>query len=345
MLSLIHAMSASNPDEEIGPGEDDGDKSQRKRERERQRRTEMAGAFNDLAQLLSELDPDNADTSSTSRRRRRRGSETEDFDVSGDVSGMTRLLLINRATAMLRSMYADNVDLRRRLQMGGEGDDKSVYVMVPTLQPIDDPSRLSQPDTSSPHAQHYQYYTHPSDPSPYGQQAMGTPPRSAGPGSNSPPNQHRPYHPPHPDMAQNHPSASQPPFPYFGQFYPHSYPHTGTRPHQDQHQQQPSPQSTPQDQRQHPSHAPPATSPHQHQQGHHPLNLPPYHPMYPWPSPAPGGMMPPQPPPPYDSRSSLPPPRSPPITTAAHSVQSPYGHPTKPPGSPTSVYKLPRKRD
>ena len=84
----------------------------------------MAVAFKNLAQLLSELDPDNSDASSTSRRRRRRGSENEDFDVSGDVSGMTRLLLINRATAMLRSMHTDIADLRRRLLMGGGGEDK-----------------------------------------------------------------------------------------------------------------------------------------------------------------------------------------------------------------------------
>lgn len=125
MLSLLQAMSATNPDDDLGPGEDEADKSQRKRERERQRRTEMAGAFNDLAQLLSELDPDNVDAqSSAGRRRRRRGSDNDDFDVAGDASGMTRLLLINRATAMLRSLQAENADLRGRLLTGGGGDDK-----------------------------------------------------------------------------------------------------------------------------------------------------------------------------------------------------------------------------
>lgn len=119
-------MSATNPDDDLGPGEDEADKSQRKRERERQRRTEMAGAFNDLAQLLAELDPDNVDAQqSVSRRRRRRGSENnEEFDMAGDSSGMTRLLLINRATAMIRTMHTENTDLRNRLRMGGGGDDK-----------------------------------------------------------------------------------------------------------------------------------------------------------------------------------------------------------------------------
>ena len=123
MLSLLQAMSAANPDDELGPGGEDeeADKSQRKRERERQRRTEMAGAFHDLAQLLSELDPDNVDAQSVGggRRRRRRGSDNEDFDVSGDATGMTRLLLINRATAMLRNMHAENTELRNRLRLGG----------------------------------------------------------------------------------------------------------------------------------------------------------------------------------------------------------------------------------
>ena len=132
MLSLLQAMSATNPDDDLGPGEDEADKSQRKRERERQRRTEMAGAFNDLAQLLSELDPDNVDTPSASRRRRRRGSDNDDFDVSGDASGMTRLLLINRATAILRNLHAENTDLRNRLRAGGggSGEDKVCYEIM-----------------------------------------------------------------------------------------------------------------------------------------------------------------------------------------------------------------------
>ena len=124
MLSLLQAMSANNPDDDLGPGEDEADKSLRKRERERQRRTEMASAFNDLAQLLSELDPDNVDAQSVGRRRKRRGSDNDDFDVAGDSSGMTRLLLINRATAMLKSMHAENTELRNRLRTGGGPDDK-----------------------------------------------------------------------------------------------------------------------------------------------------------------------------------------------------------------------------
>ena len=124
MLSLLQVMSANNPEDEMNPGEDEAGKSQRKRERERQRRTEMAGAFNDLAQLLSELDPDNVDNQSTGRRRRRRGSDSEDFDVTGDAAGMTRLLLINRATAMLRNLHSENGDLKLRLRMGQGNEDK-----------------------------------------------------------------------------------------------------------------------------------------------------------------------------------------------------------------------------
>jgi hypothetical protein len=128
MVLQPRVMSSSNHDDEIGAGEDENDKSLRKRERERQRRTEMAGAFNELAQLLAELDPDNADTQSTGRRRRRRGSDAEEVDVSGDASGTTRLLLISRATSMLRSVNAENTELRHRLQgtAGGRADDGKV---------------------------------------------------------------------------------------------------------------------------------------------------------------------------------------------------------------------------
>jgi hypothetical protein len=117
-------MSSNNFDAGENQDEDEAGKSQRKRERERQRRSEMAGAFNDLAQLLQELDPDNADSMSISRRRKRRGSDGDDFDATGDASGMTRLLLINRATEMLRNLRADNNHLRQRLQMTGGVEDK-----------------------------------------------------------------------------------------------------------------------------------------------------------------------------------------------------------------------------
>lgn len=127
MLLLLDEMSATNPDEDTNQGEDEAGKSQRKRERERQRRTEMAGAFNDLSQLLHELDPDNADSFSGSRRRRRRGSDGDEFDLAADGSGMTRLLLINRATEMLRTLRTENINLRHRLQMAGGADDKVNY--------------------------------------------------------------------------------------------------------------------------------------------------------------------------------------------------------------------------
>lgn len=127
MLSLLQAMSSLNPDEDLNLGEDEANKSLRKRERERQRRTEMASAFNDLSQLLAELDPDNSDSQSTARRRRRRGSDTEqEFDIPGE-SNMTRLLLINRATSLLRNLHAENTDLKQRLRSGAGGDDKVCF--------------------------------------------------------------------------------------------------------------------------------------------------------------------------------------------------------------------------
>ena len=125
MLLFPPTMSATIPDEDIHGAEGEADKSMRKREREKRRRSQMAGAFQDLAQLLSELDPETSDAQSPMRRRRRRGSDTDDFDMSGDGSGMTRLLLINRATSMIRDLHKENVELRHRLGMsGGDGEDK-----------------------------------------------------------------------------------------------------------------------------------------------------------------------------------------------------------------------------
>lgn len=130
MLSLLDAMSSVNPDEELGPGEDDAGKSQRKRERERQRRTEMAVAFNDLADILAKVDPDHSDaaTTTSARRKKRRGSDAnEDLDVSGEGANMTRLLLINRATSLLQSLHAENAELKSRLR-AGEGREDRVRV-------------------------------------------------------------------------------------------------------------------------------------------------------------------------------------------------------------------------
>lgn len=258
MVLQPRVMSSSNHDDEVGAGEDENDKSLRKRERERQRRTEMAGAFNELAQLLAELDPDNADTQSTGRRRRRRGSDTEEVDVTGDSSGTTRLLLISRATSLLRSVNAENTELRHRVQgtAGGRTDDgkvrksdyfglnessgtvcgmpvspdltcislifsfQSVYVMVPTLHPVDDP-RAAHPNAGPP-----QY--------PYYQQRPSGPEQSYGMGASGRPDANTMNLAPH----QQHPQQGGPPqpsYPEHGQYYnPMPVPHHS----QQQHSQQ-----------------------------------------------------------------------------------------------------------
>ena len=128
---------------ETAAGEEPSHKSERKRQRERQRRSALAGAFDELTSLLSQLEPDYAaslpsdplmDSSSASgKRKRRRATGQEDLE---DSSGMTRLDLIGRTVGVLRRLQKENADLKRRLveSASGSGDsDQKVSVQIQIL--------------------------------------------------------------------------------------------------------------------------------------------------------------------------------------------------------------------
>ena len=120
-----------------GDGEDDigGDgpkKSERKRERERQPRFDLANAFDELATLLSEVEPDEPDADSLlnhRRRRRRSGTDSSTADADhAESSGMTRLDLIGRSIEAMRRLNRENKELKRIVEQQREGRDEKVGI-------------------------------------------------------------------------------------------------------------------------------------------------------------------------------------------------------------------------
>jgi hypothetical protein len=91
-------------------GEDEGGpkKSERKRQREKQRRTDLSNAFDELATVLSGIEPDD-----TTAKKRRKKSIGEAADGDGDAAGMTRLDLVVRTIDMLKKLQAEKEDLRQ----------------------------------------------------------------------------------------------------------------------------------------------------------------------------------------------------------------------------------------
>jgi hypothetical protein len=128
-------MSDAPDDGEIPPPGDLEDyepsskKSERKRKREKQRRFDLANAFDELAALLSRIEPEDLDSSSNSRKRKKRNAEESEVDPA-DAAGMTRLDLIGRTIDAIRRLHNENVELRqaldrqRRGRDGGSNDEK-----------------------------------------------------------------------------------------------------------------------------------------------------------------------------------------------------------------------------
>lgn len=100
-----------------GEGEDEGGpkKSERKRQREKQRRTDLSNAFDELAGVLSGIEPEDMNA-----KKRRKKSIGEDGD--GDAAGMTRLDLVVRTIDMLKKLHTDNEDLRRSAPRDKSGE-------------------------------------------------------------------------------------------------------------------------------------------------------------------------------------------------------------------------------
>lgn len=110
---------------------DDGDggeriKSERKRKRERQRRSDLANAFDELAMILSQIEPDESG-SMASRQKREKKPVGESIDLeAGNISGSTRLDLISKSVDVLRKLHRENTELKRINERGGEGRDEKV---------------------------------------------------------------------------------------------------------------------------------------------------------------------------------------------------------------------------
>jgi Helix-loop-helix DNA-binding domain len=92
-------------------------KSERKRTRERQRRSDLASAFEELATLVAQIDPEEEDGDTRGKRGRRKSDDPPDVD------SMTRLDLIGRTTGVLRRLQRENADLRRRIEDKGLSND------------------------------------------------------------------------------------------------------------------------------------------------------------------------------------------------------------------------------
>jgi hypothetical protein len=109
-----------------------GDRSakqqQRRRElaeREKQRRMDLANAFDELAAMLSKIEPNEEEEEEeeeivNGNKRRKRGpvSETE-----ADTLGMNRLDLIGRTIDTLRRLHEENTDLKEH-PMPGKGEEE-----------------------------------------------------------------------------------------------------------------------------------------------------------------------------------------------------------------------------
>jgi hypothetical protein len=101
---------------------DEDNKTERKRQREKQRRSDLANAFDELANLISTdtLHFDLDSSQNSKRSRRRRSASQDNVDPSGDASNLTRLDLITRTIETIRGLRRENMELKTRLQSTGD---------------------------------------------------------------------------------------------------------------------------------------------------------------------------------------------------------------------------------
>lgn len=107
-------------------GGDESTKSERKRQRERQRRSDLASAFDELAAILSLIDPDESDSMSTRQKRKKKSVGDSADPDAGDNAGSTRLDLIGKSVEVLRRLHSENIELKRIHENSGEGKDDKV---------------------------------------------------------------------------------------------------------------------------------------------------------------------------------------------------------------------------
>jgi hypothetical protein len=109
-----------------------GDRSvkqqQRRRElaeREKQRRTDLANAFDELAAMLSKIEPceeeeEEEEQIVNGNKRKKKGAISE---TEADTLGMNRLDLIGRTIDTLRRLHEENTDLKGH-PMTGKGEEE-----------------------------------------------------------------------------------------------------------------------------------------------------------------------------------------------------------------------------
>jgi Helix-loop-helix DNA-binding domain len=146
-------------------------RSERKREREKKRRSDLTSAFDELSQLIVQLDPMDDDSSIPGDKKRRRKSSMD--GTSGeDAGGITRLDVIGRALRIIKRLHRENEERKRIISSyesrggppGGNPND-NVLVMVPSLTPILDEHPVARASYPSSYPQ--SYMSHPSGTPPY----------------------------------------------------------------------------------------------------------------------------------------------------------------------------------
>jgi hypothetical protein len=90
-------------------------RSERKRNRERQRRSELSGAFDDLAAVITQIDPERPPAFDDKKKRRKSASGSRGSDGE-DASGITRLDLIGRAVQVMRKLHQENEERKRVIE-------------------------------------------------------------------------------------------------------------------------------------------------------------------------------------------------------------------------------------
>lgn len=90
-------------------------RSERKRNRERQRRSELSGAFDDLAAVITQIDPERPAAADDKKKRRKSANGGRGGDGE-DASGITRLDLIARAVQVMKNLHHENEERKRVIE-------------------------------------------------------------------------------------------------------------------------------------------------------------------------------------------------------------------------------------
>ena len=130
-IGPIEHNSSGKAERGIAPpqrGDRSAKQQQRRRdlaEREKQRRMDLANAFDELAAMLSKIEPNEEEEEEeeeivNGNKRRKKGSFSE---TEADTLGMNRLDLIGRTIDTLRRLHEENTDLKER-PMPGKGEEE-----------------------------------------------------------------------------------------------------------------------------------------------------------------------------------------------------------------------------